>query len=216
MASGWVEAVVAGRSAVELRVGGVDAVDIGRLEERVAGQFRGAERRGGVRGEERIAGAATKDDHPARLDVAAAPCCARKCRRASACDTRSSRARREPWPSSAPSMASAFITVAEHADEIAADPVDALGGSLDPTEEIAAADNDGDLEARAAGIGDIGRRWRPASDHAGRPRPGPCRASPDSFTSTRRKRGFVMAGLYAPDLRTGGKGGEFSRRRRAQ
>ena len=62
--------VVADRGGVLHRVGRVDAVDLGALEQGVAAQLRRAQRGGGVGREERVARAAGADHHPALLHVA--------------------------------------------------------------------------------------------------------------------------------------------------
>ena len=61
---------------VLLRIGRIDAVDLGALEERVGADLGGAQRCGGIRGEKRIAGSAGEDDDPAlaRDGASAARC----------------------------------------------------------------------------------------------------------------------------------------------
>lgn len=49
---------------------------------------------------------------------------------------------------------------AEHADRIGGGAVETLVQALDAAEEVAAADDDADLDALARGVGDIGRERR--------------------------------------------------------
>ncbi len=63
------QALVAARFWVLFRVGIVDAIDLGRLQHGVAAHLGGAQRRGGVGGEKRIAGAADEHDHLALLQM---------------------------------------------------------------------------------------------------------------------------------------------------
>ena len=60
---------------VELGVGGVDAVDarVGALQDHLGVDLGGPQRGGGVGGEERVAGAAGEDHDPALLEVADGP-----------------------------------------------------------------------------------------------------------------------------------------------
>ena len=65
--------VITLRLRVLLRIGAIDAVDIGGLENGVASHFGGAQHRGGVGGEERIAGAAGEHHDPVLLEMAQRP-----------------------------------------------------------------------------------------------------------------------------------------------
>src|SRR3990170_4110528 len=69
---GFVEADfhIALGARVALRVGGVDAVDLGGLDDDLGAHLAAAQRRRGVRREERIAGAGGEDHHLALLQVA--------------------------------------------------------------------------------------------------------------------------------------------------
>src|SRR5690606_38316384 len=62
--------IVAFRRRVAARIVGIDAVDLGTLEQRVAAHLGGAQGGGGVGGEERVAGAGGEDHHPTLLHVA--------------------------------------------------------------------------------------------------------------------------------------------------
>src|SRR5260221_5693019 len=64
------DACVARGARIALRVGGIHAVDLGRLDDDLGADFRAAQRRGGVGGEEGIAGAGGEDHHLALLEVA--------------------------------------------------------------------------------------------------------------------------------------------------
>ena len=63
IASSWVRRSIAHRVRIRLRIGRIDAVDLRRLQHRVAAQLGRAQHRGGVGGEERIAGAAGEHHH---------------------------------------------------------------------------------------------------------------------------------------------------------
>src|SRR5262249_41071008 len=51
-------------TAIVLRVGAIDAVDIGGLEHRLGTELGGPQHGGGIRGEERIARASRQENHP--------------------------------------------------------------------------------------------------------------------------------------------------------
>ena len=58
-----------GRFGMKLRICGIDAVNLGALENGFGAHFGGTQGGGGISGEERIAGAAGKDHHPALFEV---------------------------------------------------------------------------------------------------------------------------------------------------
>src|SRR5258706_12292257 len=64
------EAGIARRARVVPRVGGIDAVHLGRLDHDLGPHFRAAQRRRSIGGEEGIAGAGGEDHHLALLEVA--------------------------------------------------------------------------------------------------------------------------------------------------
>ena len=64
------EGFVAGCGGVFVGIGGVDAIDFGGFEEDVAVEFGGSERGAGVGGEEGVAGACGKNDDAALFEVA--------------------------------------------------------------------------------------------------------------------------------------------------
>jgi hypothetical protein len=66
---GEAQALVAGGLGVLLRVGGVDAVDLGGLEDGLGAELDAAQAGAGVGGEERVAGAGDQDDDASLLEV---------------------------------------------------------------------------------------------------------------------------------------------------
>ena len=63
------QTVIARGGLILLRIGGVDAVDAGALQKRVATHLGGAQRGAGIRREERRAHAGGEDHHPALFEV---------------------------------------------------------------------------------------------------------------------------------------------------
>ena len=63
------QGVIADGLGVALRIGGVDAIDAGALQQGVAAHLRRPQGRGGVGGEERVAGAGGEDHHPPLLQM---------------------------------------------------------------------------------------------------------------------------------------------------
>ena len=151
------EALVARRARVFLRVGGVDAVDLRRLHHRVAGELGGAQRRAGVGGEERIAGAAGQHDDAALDEMGE-----RRLARIGLAE-RGHGDRREHARRLADLLERALHRQRvhhgrEHADRIGARALDALVGALQAAKEIAAADHHRDLDAEIGGGLEIVRR----------------------------------------------------------
>ena len=104
--------IVADGVRIAARVGGIDAVDLRALQQRVAFELERPQRRPAVGGEERVAGAAGEHDDAPCGSCARRRADARRSRRSTA--SRSPRARAPPCPrgESAASSASAFMTVA--------------------------------------------------------------------------------------------------------
>ena len=147
--------VVADGLRIAARIGRIDAVDLRPLQQRVAFQLERAERRAAVGGEEGIAGAAGEHDDAPSCSCARRRGGARRSRRSTA--SRSPRARAPPCPAatSAASSASAFMTVASMPMWSPVTRSPPLRGDRHAAEEVAAADDDGDLGAGAGDAGDL-------------------------------------------------------------
>src|SRR5215471_12143068 len=63
------ESVIALGIGLLARIGAIDSIDLGALEQNVAAHLRGAQRRRRIGGEERVAGAGGEDDDAALLHV---------------------------------------------------------------------------------------------------------------------------------------------------
>ena len=137
------------------RIGGIDAIHLGALEQRVAVHLGGAQRGGGVGGEERVAGAGGEDHHPALLHVPLG----------AAADIgladRGHRDRRLHPGGHAALLQRRLHGErvhhgGQHAHVVGLGAFHAGGGAGDAAEDVAAADHDADLHAHADHVADIG------------------------------------------------------------
>ena len=149
IASWWRDAVVALGLRVLLRVGAVDAVHVGGLEHRVAIHLGGAQHRGGVGGEERIAGAAGEHHDAVLPRDGAARAGARRSRRPAAC-------RAPTWCAPARRAARSRLRAPgvhhgrQHAHRVGGRPRQPLAGHFDAAEDVAAADHHAERDAERA------------------------------------------------------------------
>ena len=132
----------------------VDAVDLGRLEQDLGVDLDGPQRGRRVGREVRVAGAGDEDRDPALLEVAdgAAP------------DVRlgdlvhrdrAHHPRRDPDVLERILEGQAVHDRGEHADVVAGRPVHALGRRREAAEDVAAADDDADLDAETVDLRDL-------------------------------------------------------------
>ena len=147
-------------SGCEHRVGGVDAVDLGALEDHVGLHLHRAQRGGGVGREVGIAGAGGEDDHAALFEVADG----------AAADERLGDGAHLDGGRDTRDDADVLERILqrqrvddrrEHAHVVGRRAVHALGARREAAEQVAAADDDGDLDAEVL---DLARcPWRSAS-----------------------------------------------------
>ena len=144
------DAVVTLGLRVLLRIGAVDAVDIGGLEDRVAFHLGGAQHRGGVGGEVGIAGAAGEHNDAVFLEMAE-----RLAALVGFADLRHVERRhgagRRAEPLDRGLEHQAVHHRRQHAHGVGGRPRQALARHLDAAKDVAAADHDAELDARGAG-----------------------------------------------------------------
>ena len=151
-----VDRVVLDRRRVDARVGAVDAVDarVGALDQHVGLDLGGAQRRGGVGGEERVAGTGGEDDDAALLEVAHRPAADVRLGDAGHLD-------RAEHPGVLPGALERVLQRervhdrAEHADVVALGGVHAGHRARAAAPEVAATDDDGDVDAELADGDDL-------------------------------------------------------------
>ncbi len=149
------ELLVAAGTGDLARIGGIDAIHLSALEQGIAVHLGGAQRGGGVGGEERVTGAGGKDDHPALLHVPLG---------AAADIGLADRGHRDGGLH--PRGHAAFLQRGlhgervhhggQHAHVVRLGAFHAGGGAGDAAEDVAAADHDADLHAHGDHVADIG------------------------------------------------------------
>ena len=142
-------------AGVELGVGVVHAVDLGRLEDHLGADLGGAQAGGGVGAEEGIAGAGGEDDDAALFEVAhGAPADVGLGDLADL--DRRHHARRHALALERVLQGEGIDHRRQHAHVVASGAVGARGRSADAAKDVAAADHQRELEAEPADVADLG------------------------------------------------------------
>ena len=139
----WLNRVARG---VSHRVGGVDAVHLGGLEQHVGADLGGAECRGGVGGEERAAVAPGQDHHPPLLQVADRPQRDEGLGHLLHGDGALHPAL-HPQALDRVAQAERVDDRGQHPHVVAGDPLDAVAADVGAPDDVAAAHHDGQLDA---------------------------------------------------------------------
>ncbi|ENN87013.1 hypothetical protein RHSP_13228 [Rhizobium freirei PRF 81] len=144
-----------------LRIGGIDAVDLRALEDRLRAHFRGAQRGGRIGGEERVSRAAGKDHYATEREMIK-----RGALREALADLRHGNGREHDGfdveLAQRGCQRQRIDDGSEHSHVVAGHAVATLGGHGHTAEDIAAADHDADFDAHGAGLRDI--RGNPVRD----------------------------------------------------
>ena len=156
------ENVVVGQLVVAIgirgfaRIGGVDAIDLGALEQRVAVHLRRPQRGRGIGGEERVSGAGREDHDPALLHVTLGPTAD------IGLADRAHRDRRLHTGLHAVPLHDALQSErvhhgGEHAHVVGRGAIHSGCGARDTPEDVPAAHDETDLDTSGDDVGDIGR-----------------------------------------------------------
>ena len=146
--------IEARRLGMEHGIGGVDAVDLGALQDDVGLDLHGAEGGRRIGGEVRIAGAGREDHHPALLEMADGAAPDERLGDGAHLDG-GEHARHDVQLLERILQRQGVDDRRQHAHVVGGGAIHPLGAGGDAAEDVAAADDDGGLDAAALDVGDL-------------------------------------------------------------